>query len=363
MEKSTIGIKLADGTYYPVVTEGEGNAKRLILTTVKDNQQSVQIDFYRGGEEGKGIEEGNYLGSLLVEEVTASAQGGPEIELKMQLDEKGNFHAEAIEAATGERQSLSLNLEALESGENYEIPDFELEEPLEDGTTDFSVSSDLEDLEEGILREEGPSHLGTQDGPLDDGEERYVEEVGKSRVHPFLLIGFVALGLAAIVLLAILIFRLFQGPEIPPLKAENGQTTEEAAESPGEEGTETDSKTAEASEDETSETAVAAEEEASGEKAREEKTASDTADLESQADTGGDTDASGTEAADTASAEPEGDDQIGGVWYRIRRGDTLWDLSAAFYRTPWLYGKIAKENNIKDPDIIFAGNKIFIPEQ
>jgi hypothetical protein len=344
VEEPTIGIKLADGTYYPVVTEGEGTAKRLILTTVKDNQQSVQIDFYRGGKDGKSVVEGNYLGSLLVEEVSAAAEGGPEIELKMQLDEKGDFHAEAIESATGERQSLSLNLEALEAGENYEIPDFDLEEPLEEGPleegpTDFSVSSDLEDLEENILGEDDlSSQLGDTEEQIEEGE---IEEE-RSRVHPFLLIGFVALGLAAIVLLAILLFRLFQGPEIPPLKAGNGQKTEQAAETSTEKDLEKDAETTEASSD--------APEEASDE-----------------ADTAADAEAApaDTSASTSASeeAEKEGDDEIGGVWYRIRRGDTLWDLSAAFYRTPWLYGKIAKENNIKDPDLIFAGNKIFIPEQ
>lgn len=312
MDTSTIGIKIADGSYFPVLEESAEGAKRLVLTTVKDNQRSVQIDFYRGGDEGAPAEEANYLGSLLVEDVTAGEQGTPEIELKMQLDMEGNFHAEAVESENGERQSLSLNLVALEAGENYEIPDFDLEEDLPGETSDFSVASDLENLEEDILG---------------DREDFIEEDSGKNRTHPLLLVGFVILGLAAVFLLALLLFRLFQGPPVPPLEAKSDvpveivQETEPAA-------AETDSPEA--------------------------------------ADTGGSPNNKSStveKAVNAGKTGDKGDDETNGVWYRIRRGDTLWDLSSSFYRTPWLYGKIAKENDIKDPDLIFAGNQLFIPEQ
>jgi nucleoid-associated protein YgaU len=52
-----------------------------------------------------------------------------------------------------------------------------------------------------------------------------------------------------------------------------------------------------------------------------------------------------------------------GVTYRIRRGDTLWDLSSTYYRNPWLYPVIASANGIKNPDLIIAGARIFIPER
>ena len=51
------------------------------------------------------------------------------------------------------------------------------------------------------------------------------------------------------------------------------------------------------------------------------------------------------------------------VSYRIKRGDTLWDLSNAFYRTPWLYRKIARDNSIPNPDLIYAGNSLYIYEE
>jgi nucleoid-associated protein YgaU len=49
-----------------------------------------------------------------------------------------------------------------------------------------------------------------------------------------------------------------------------------------------------------------------------------------------------------------------GVLYTIRWGDTLWDIAAAFYRNPWLYTRIARYNNIADPDHIVSGTSLRI---
>ncbi|MDR3147256.1 MAG: LysM peptidoglycan-binding domain-containing protein, partial [Treponema sp.] len=50
-----------------------------------------------------------------------------------------------------------------------------------------------------------------------------------------------------------------------------------------------------------------------------------------------------------------------GVAYRIRWGDTLWDIAEAFYRNPWLYPRIARYNGIRNPDRIISGTSIRIP--
>lgn len=72
-------------------------------------------------------------------------------------------------------------------------------------------------------------------------------------------------------------------------------------------------------------------------------------------------------AAETADAEtPEAEAPAApaatGITYRIKKGDTLWDISSTYYRNPWLFPRLAKANSIKNPDLIFAGTKIFIPE-
>lgn len=48
--------------------------------------------------------------------------------------------------------------------------------------------------------------------------------------------------------------------------------------------------------------------------------------------------------------------------YTIKQGDTLWDISNAFLKDPFLWPLIWKVNTyIKNPDIIYPGNKLTIP--
>ena len=48
--------------------------------------------------------------------------------------------------------------------------------------------------------------------------------------------------------------------------------------------------------------------------------------------------------------------------YTVRQGDTLWDISNAFYRDPFLWPLIWKSNpSIDNPDLIYPGNVLVIP--
>jgi hypothetical protein len=71
----------------------------------------------------------------------------------------------------------------------------------------------------------------------------------------------------------------------------------------------------------------------------------------------------GDPAASTTSAETSADSAppVGSIEYRIRRGDTLWDLANSFYGNPWLYPTLAETNRIPDPDLIFAEDKLTVP--
>ena len=48
--------------------------------------------------------------------------------------------------------------------------------------------------------------------------------------------------------------------------------------------------------------------------------------------------------------------------YKIKWGDTLWDIADTYYKNPWKYKFIAKYNGIKNPDHIISGTYIEIPE-
>jgi nucleoid-associated protein YgaU len=49
------------------------------------------------------------------------------------------------------------------------------------------------------------------------------------------------------------------------------------------------------------------------------------------------------------------------VHYRLRWGDTLWDIAGTYYDNPWLYRSIAQYNGIQNPSHIISGTEILIP--
>ena len=51
------------------------------------------------------------------------------------------------------------------------------------------------------------------------------------------------------------------------------------------------------------------------------------------------------------------------IIYKIKWGDTLWDIADTYYKNPWRYKKIARYNGIKDPDYIVSGTRIRIPQE
>ena len=51
------------------------------------------------------------------------------------------------------------------------------------------------------------------------------------------------------------------------------------------------------------------------------------------------------------------------VTYKIKWGDTLWDIADTYYKNPWRYKKIANYNGIKNPDHIISGTIIIIPAE
>jgi hypothetical protein len=344
VSSSTIGIKVADGSFYPIVERESGGWKKLILTTVKDDQTNVQIDLYES--ETENIETATYVGSLLIEDIASAPAGEAEIELRLGMDADGKFSARAEDMGSGESQSLNVSLESL-TGENiYDTPEFELGDDFDsfettdtfsDEFADDSGGETFDDIEDAFdMDEEGTEPAGGFDEGLEEEEEEGEEPayIPPPKRKPFLLALFILFGIAAVAALTIFLYRIFEGPSAPPLEARGGgrvveaEVIEEADEIPAEDTAQPDDR-----------------------EALSESTAAETA-------------RDGPVAAEPADVSPPASDpEIGGVWYWIRWGDTLWDISSSFYRTPWRYGKIAEENSIRNPDLIFAGTKIYIPEK
>jgi LysM domain/Hsp70 protein len=291
---STIGIKVADGSYYPVIEVDFRGTRKLVLTTAKDNQEKVQVDLYRGN--GSALSEARYIGSLLIENIPPAAQGEPEIELLIGIDEDGQLTAEAFDESTGERQRFDTSIASLPEQETYAAPEFS-----------------LEGEGEGVPDEEP---LTGEDYPVGQADRRE-EAVRRSGPNILLLVLFVVLGVALVAAIAYFVYRAISGPSIPPLPS----TAAAAPAKPG-----------------AAKPAPAVAQPAQPAPAPAPAPA-----------------AAPAPAPAPAPAAPSG------VTYRIKKGDTLWDISATYYRNPWLYPKLAKANSIPNPDLIFAGTRITIP--
>ena len=283
MGDSTIGIKVADGTYYPVLEQGFTGTKRLVVTTAKDNQQKVQIDLYRGN--GTVLSDARYIGILIIENIPPVARGEPEIELSIGIDADGELSAEASDKRTGESQSFSASLTTLQESDTYGNAEFIVEPETSEGI----------DFEEPPLT--GENYEGTRDRRAHHGDRR--------APNILLLVLFVILSVALVAAIAYFVYRIIQGPKVPLLSATKTPTVATqpapvAAPAP----------------------AVVVQ-------------------------------PAPVEAAPAPKAQ---------VSYRIKNGDTLWDIASTYYRDPWLYPKLAKANAIQNPDLIFAGTRIVIPE-
>lgn len=338
---STIGIKVADGSYYPILEQGFTGKKELTLTTIADNQSRVQIDLYRG--DGGGLEKARYIGSLFIENIPPASQGEPEIHLSIGLDEAGELEAEASDSRTGESQKFSISLKTLSDDETYEVPDFRMDmevdtpaEPVEapeeeaPEVEEFVDADALEEADLGGEAEKEPKEFDFEEPPL-TGEsypggqtERRKPRAGRRGPGAFLIVLFCILGALLLAAIGYIVYRNLSGSPVQffPAPIETSEPIQDPQPAPAvEQG--------------------------------------------QQPASGGQT-AEGQAVSLPAAEEPAAEEPAAaaatGITYRIKKGDTLWDISSTYYRNPWLFPRLAKANSIKNPDLIFAGTKIFIPE-
>jgi LysM repeat protein len=306
---ASIGIKIANGEFYPILEEGTSVKKRLILTTVHDGQESVQIDLYKS--ESKSMSDAEYIGSLVIEHIAPKPKGEPSIEMTITSRDSEELIAEAVDLDVpdgAERHQLTVSLKALEQSDTYDLPDFELD----------------------THEEQPPAGLYERASAIREQEEQK---------KPFPLVP-ILIG-AAIVIVAALLVYLFvfnsKGGQQDQQPSVAVQTTSPVVTEPAKEPEPSTAATAEEQKPavvvEVSPPAPAAE----------------------------------AKPARTRPPAPVSSYKVPlsipkeGAPYKIRWGDTLWDISEAFYRNPWLYPRIARFNKIRNPDLIISGTTIRIP--
>jgi LysM repeat protein len=319
---STIGIKIANGDFFSIIEENSNVKRRLILTTVHDSQKSMQIDLYRSLMHT--MADAQYIGSIVVENIKPKSRGEPSIELVIFSNENGDLTASALDldsSAKAEHLHLSVSLKSLDlNNPEYDLPDFELDqnEPPPQGL--YEKASRIRNREKG----------------------------GKS---PWIII--VIAGL--VIILAALAFWFFLlrggstrgGPAPSPAVEQPARAPEPAPEPvsvaerpspPPEPAPEQPAKAPEPAPEPVRVIEAAKPVENAPAVSRTQRS-----------------------FAPVSSYAVPAVIPKGGVVYRIRWGDTLWDISEAFYRNPWLYSRIARYNGIRNPDLIISGTTIRIP--
>lgn len=132
----TIGIKLADGSFYPILKEGTAEKKELNLTTVKDNQTTVQVDLYRS--ETDSMQDAEYVDTLEIKHLVKHPNGEPDIALDISIDENNELHAELHDPETGKDSSTTVNLVSRTIEQRSEPSDVTIAK-----TEDFADFSDI----------------------------------------------------------------------------------------------------------------------------------------------------------------------------------------------------------------------------
>lgn len=204
-----IGIKLADGAFYPVLPDESQQRKRLVLGAAQPSEGSVHIDLLRrdGDEE-------TYIGSLALQDLDPTQD--VEFELRMEIDANGDLDVFVHDSGRTQYQSLSIPLRDLENpavsspfgdddADDEGFSQFFPEETLED-SSDFESESetDLEadpdsdpepelddsdisdfDLDQELLDDDDPPEA--EAAPIDIGEITLDEdelELGESFDEP-----------------------------------------------------------------------------------------------------------------------------------------------------------------------------------
>ncbi|MDR1596966.1 MAG: LysM peptidoglycan-binding domain-containing protein [Treponema sp.] len=313
---STIGIKVANGDFYPIMEENSPVKKRLVLTTVHDDQKSVQIDLYNSF--AKTMADALYVGSLVIENIKARPKGEPSIEMILASNAAGEISVDVVDmdsSTDGEKHHLSVSLTSLE------------EDPMDDAISDFELDSG------------GHPPRGLYD-------KASSPQPSQKKSSPWILVT-----IAAILLLLIggLLYFFFLNDT--GIAIRTGLMRRTAVSVP-----------------ETPVPAVPAAQTPAVPAAPAAQTPAPAVPVISASrQTPGAADSGAARPGRTQSRPPVASYKVprtiprGGASYRIRWGDTLWDISEAFYRNPWLYPRIARFNNIRNPDFIISGTVIRIP--
>jgi nucleoid-associated protein YgaU len=135
----TIGIKLADGTFFPVMEEGSAQTKKLQLTTAHNNQTRVMVDLYRSATGS--MDDAEYIDTLQIENLNKHPNGEVDLSFQIALDENNELTANIIDPETGAESDSEISLINRTAEERLTTDDYTLSEAKLATVDDFQDPS------------------------------------------------------------------------------------------------------------------------------------------------------------------------------------------------------------------------------
>lgn len=166
-----IGIKLADGSFYPIMEDGVPQKKLMELTTVQDNQTTASIDLYRS--ESGTMEDAEYVDTVKISELVPHPGGEASMSFTIQLDENNMLSAEVVDPESGKTSATKADLVNLPSEKRNSVPDYTLSEidgeefeepPLPEAPVTWSQDEEADDLDDSVVAGEREAEVA---GSLD----------------------------------------------------------------------------------------------------------------------------------------------------------------------------------------------------
>jgi len=330
----SIGIKLYDDTFVPVLSENEVKNKRLVLTTVKDNQTKAIIELYEGTSD-KCINN-DYLGKLVVSIDRETTKGEPGIEVNLRLSEDGMLYAKAWDSESKIESNIKIEHSSSQSSSQRIF-----KETLSNEEIDTMYNNDTKNIES-----------FTEDDLL-EGETGFDN---KKRVdNSFQIIRTTIIVLIIAVIIALLgIGCFFVYKNVNEFVAIQKQKKIEKIEQDKEKKRlEEENKKLE------EQKRLDEERLAKLKKDEDERVLKDQMLKEQER----------LEKLKKESENKKREEDIKGVRnlvgkkHFIRRGDNLWNLCKRYYSDPWYYPDLAKVNDIKNPRKIYVGKYLIIPDK
>lgn len=135
----TIGIKLADGSFYPVLEDNKPSEKQLELTTAHNNQTKVMVDLYRSAT--CSMEDAEYVDSLQIENLNARPNGEADIKFTVSLDEDNQLNAKIVDSETGNESNTEITLVSRTLEERLVTDEYGINDSKEDKSGAAAVAA------------------------------------------------------------------------------------------------------------------------------------------------------------------------------------------------------------------------------